>query len=203
MNKQMKYALVGILILLLAACGQMGTTPVPADTPEPVVTVTGNETNIPESVASPNPMENTPTADVANESDPEIFNQYVGLNFPPLPNGLSESFSMIIQNSDDHALSLVLDGANKMLWLSKAVQYDSNGNPHWEVMDVLGLSNVEAGLILLPDGCLLNGARDNEIFVAAKNGAIQFAWRANTTLDMFEVLSTDGIECHSDKGVGL
>jgi len=91
MNKQMKNALVGILILLLAACGQLETTPVPADAPE--FTVTENPTDV-------------PTAVVANESAPEKFSQYIGLNYPPLPAGLSESFSMIIQDSDDHNLPL-------------------------------------------------------------------------------------------------
>jgi hypothetical protein len=62
---------------------------------------------------------------------------------------------------------------------------------------------LEAGLTLIPDACYLNGTPDSEILVAGRNGVIILAWRANTTLDKFEVIPTDGIECHSDKGIRL
>lgn len=187
MNKPLKDVLfVGIIILLLAACGPFETTP--ADAPEPIVTE--NPTDV-------------PTAAVANDSDFEVFSKYIGLNYPPLPAGLSDSFSMMIQDSDDHSLSLVLDGKNTMLWLSKLTHRDSSGNAFWEVKDVLGLSNLETGLFLLPDGCSLNGTIDHEIFAAGKDGKTILAWRANTTVDMFEVIPADGIECHSDKAMSL
>ncbi len=68
---------------------------------------------------------------------------------------------------------------------------------------MLELSNLEAGLILIPDGCSLNGAPDSEIIVAGKNGTIQFAWRANTTSDRFEVIPSDGIQSETDKSIDL
>jgi hypothetical protein len=110
---------------------------------------------------------------------------------------------MIIQDSNVHGLSLVSDGANKMLWLSKLTHTDSSGVAYWEVKDVLGLSNLEAGLTLVPDGCLLNGMPESEIFAAGRNGVIVLAWRANTSLDKFEVIATDGIQCNSDKAMPL
>jgi hypothetical protein len=100
-------------------------------------------------------------------------------------------------------LFLLAEGENKMLWLSELTHQDSNGNAYWEVKDVLDLSDVEAGLTLIPDGCLLNGVPDSEILVAAKNGVGVWAWRANTTLNVFEAIPTSGIECHSDKGTIL
>ena len=189
MNKQMKAVLlVGILSLLLAACGQFETAPAPVEAPE--FTVTENPTDV-------------PTAVSAKGLAPERLSQYIGLAYPPLPEGLSEGFSMIIQDSDDYGLSLLSDGENRMLWLSKLTHHDSSGIAYWEVMDILDLSNVEAGVVLIPDGCLLNGAPDNEIFVAGNNGTIRWAWRANTTVDVFEIIPTTGIECHSDKGTIL
>ncbi len=182
MPKQMKNVLVGILILLLASCGKF------ENAPEFIVTV--NPTGIPTAVA---------TKGLA----PEKVSHYIGLNFPPLPTGLSENFSMILQDSDDHSLSLVMDSEDKMLWLSKLNHRDPNGSAYWEVKDILELSNLEAGLFLLPDGCFLNGKIDNEIFAAGKDGKTLLAWRANTTLDRFEVIPTNGIECHSDKAVSL
>jgi hypothetical protein len=62
---------------------------------------------------------------------------------------------------------------------------------------------MEAGLVLLPDGCFLNGTLDSEILVAGQDGTVRLAWRANTTLDRFEVIPTKGIECHSDKAMDL
>jgi len=122
---------------------------------------------------------------------------------PPTPVGLSMGFSMLIQDEDGYGLSMVSDGANKMLWLEKIAQYDANGSPIWVVKDVLGLSNLEAGLTLIPDACRLNGVPDWEILVAHRNGVIRYAWRANTTLGRFESVSPSGIACDSDKAVSL
>jgi hypothetical protein len=192
MNKQMNHLmLVVIAVFLFSACGPLEALPAPTEAPELMVTVTEDPINI-------------PTADPVEGSTPESFSRYVGLSYPPFPVGLTQHLSMLIQNSDDHGLWLVSDGADEMLWLSKITQYNTtNGNPYWEVKDVLGLSNVEAGTVLIPDGCSLNGQPDNEILVAAKNGTLLLAWRANTTSNVFEVIPTDGIECHSDKGVSL
>ncbi len=187
MHKQMKNALLGMLILLLAACGRFEPTSAPTEAPEPIVTVT----------------ENAPTVVVASESDPEKSSKYIGLNYPPVPAGLTERFSMLIEGSEDHGLWMLMDGADKMLWLSKITHYDADGAAYWEVKDVLDLSNVEAGLTLIPDGCSLNGISDNEILAASKNGIIQLTWRANTSLDRFESIPASGIECRSDKGISI
>ena len=191
MNKHMKNILLaGIMLLLFSACGTLEPASTPTEVPELIATVTESPTNIPTEVST-------------EEAAPENFSNYIGLNYPPFPANLAMDFSMLIQDANDYSLSLVLDGANKMLWLSKMSHTDSNGNAYWEVKDVLGLSNLETSLILSPDGCFLDGQPDHEILAAGKNGIILFAWRANTTLNLFEVIPTNGIECHSDKGVFL
>ncbi len=86
-----------------------------------------------------------------------------------------------------------------MLWLSELTHHDSSGNAYWEVKDILDLSDQESGLALIPDGCLLNGEADSEILTIGRDGVILLAWRADTTLDVFEVMPPDGIESHSDK----
>ena len=192
MNKQLKNLMLVMTILILTACGPVGTTPVPESVIE-------NPTSRPEPIVVSEPTEAMPTA----ASDALTSEQYIGLQYPPSPAGLTLGFSMIIENSDVYSLSMVIDGANKMLWLSKITGYDTNGSAYWEVKDVLGLSDLEAGLTLLPDGCLLNGVRDSEIFAAGRNGVIIMTWRANMTLDKFEVIPTNGIECHSDKAMEL
>ena len=188
MNKQMKYALlVGIMILIISACGPLRN----ASTPAPIA------------ASSPVAINDSPTAVPVTESAAEKFSQYLGFKYPPLPADLTEGFSMLIQDAEDYSLSLRSDGANRMLWLSKMTHRDSSGNPYWEVKDVIDLSNLEAGDILIPDGCSLNGVPDNEILVAGRNGATLLAWRANTTLNVFEIVPTDGIKCVSDKATIL
>lgn len=192
MKKQMKNLMLVLMIaLLLAACGGVET----ASAPEPAVTE--EPTSVPESV------DDVPTAIPSGEAGSEQFSKYIGLTYPPSPAGLSQGFSMIIQDSDVYGLSLVTDGVNKMLWLSKITHYDTDGGAYWEVKDVLDLTNLEAGLILLPDGCFLNGVPDSEIFVAGRNGVVVLAWRADTVLDKFEVIPTGGIRCNSDKAMPL
>jgi len=192
MNKQMKiFMLVVMVAMLLAACGQVETP----TAPEVVVTE--------ESTTAPEPVEDNPTTVPSDDADPQDLSKYIGLVYPPSPEGLLKGFSMVIFDKDGYGLSLVIDGVDKMLWLEKVVQYDANGSPTWEVKDVLGLSNLEAGLTLIPDGCFLNGVPDSEIFVAGRNGVIVNAWRANTTLSKFEPIPVDGIKCDSDKATPL
>ena len=188
MNKQMKTVMLfGIIILLFSACRRSEAPSVAA----PVVT------------SSPVEVNNSPMATPATGLVPEKLRQYIGLNYPPYPNGVSDSFGMLIENAEDYSLSLVSDGENKMFWLSKFTHHDSSGNAYWEVKDVLDLSDIESGVTLIPDGCSLNGQPDSKIFAAGKNGVILSAWRANTTSNVFEVIPTNGLECHSDKGMTL
>jgi hypothetical protein len=187
MNKQMHKVLwIGIIILLLSACGPLKAAPTPA----PIVTSTPVE------------IKNSPAVPVTGLA-PAKFSHYVGLSHPPLPAGLTEGISLMIQDSEDYGLFLVSEGENYMLWLSKLMHVDASGNPSWEVRDVLDLSNFETGDILVPDGCSLNGVPDYEIVVAGRNGVMIAAWRANTASNVFEVIPVNGIECHSDKGTIL
>lgn len=192
MNEKTKITLLVLLIaLLLAACG--GT-----ETPSaPVVAVTEELTSIPE------PVEILPTVIPSEEADSEQFTKYIGLVYPPSPESLTQVFSMLIQDKESYSLMMVREGANKMLWLSKVVRYDESGSAFWEVDDVLDLTNLEVGLTLLPDGCSLNGVPDSEILVAGRNGVLLLAWRANTALGKFEVISTEGVRCNSDKAMPL
>lgn len=195
MNKQLKnFTLAVMTIVILAACGQVETLSAPE------LAVTEDPVSMPVPVVVSEPVGGVPAAGLADESE---FSKYIGLNYPPSPKGLTEVFGMIIQDSDVYSLSLVNDGAGSMLWLSKITHYDTNGSAYWEVKDVLGLSNLEAGLILLPDGCSLNGQPDSEIFVAGRDEVIVHAWRADTALGKFEAIPTDGIRCNSDKAMPL
>ena len=185
--------LVVLTVFLLAACGSFETAP----EPEPVIE---NPTSRPEPVLTVEPTEAMPTA----ASDAMTPEQYIGLQYPPSPAGLSQDFSMLIRDAYSFSLSLVNDGVSKMLWLSKITHYDANnGNPYWEVKDVLGLSDLQPGFTLIPDGCRLNDVPDSKIFVIGRNEAIVKAWRADTSLGKFESIAVDGIKCSSDKAMPL
>jgi len=185
MNAQLKIVLL-IMGLLISACGSLGSESTPVVEPEPIVEVTEDPAVV-------------PTEAVADEPVLPAASHYIGMVYPPFPDGLTKGFSMIIQGSDDNGLSFVSGATGRMLWLEKVSRYDENGSPFWEVTDVLDLSNVENGAALLPDGCFLNGAPDPEIFVIGRNGVIVLAWRANTAVDKFETIPVDGIRCDSDK----
>jgi len=90
-----------------------------------------------------------------------------------------------------------------MLWLMKMIGQDANGEINWEVVDVLALPKLASNALLIPDGCFLNGTPDSEILVAAKDDEILMAWRANTSSDKFEVISTSNIHCESDRTTSL
>lgn len=171
----------GILILLVSACAPSATASAPAE-----VAVTESPADVPSDVP-------------ATGLVPEALSQYVGLKYPPIPDGLSENFALLIQGAEDHSLSLITNGQQTMLWLGRMTHRDAGGNAFWEVKDILDLSDVESGLVLLPDGCSLNGAPDGEILAVGKDAVILQTWRANTASDVFEVIPIDGIECQSDK----
>lgn len=194
MNIKLKHGMLVVLtVLLLTACGSFGTTPEPESVIE-------NPTSRPEPILTVEPTEAMPTA----ASDAPTPEQYIGLQYSPSPVGLSQDFSMLIQDADSFSLSLVNDGVSKMLWLSKITHYDANnGNPYWEVKDVLNLSDLQPGFILIPDGCRLNDVPDNEILVIGRNEVIVKAWRADTSLGKFESIAVDGIKCSSDKAMPL
>lgn len=190
MNQRIKNLLwAGVMILFFSACGQANT--VPTLTPEVIDSVTNDSTSTPELMETP------------FMADAGKFDQYIGLNYPPLPAGLTQGISLLIQDKQGYGLSLVSVGADKMLWLGKIDHYDADGSAYWVVKDVLDLSNMGSGLDLLPDGCLLHNVPDSEIFVIGSNGAIRQAWRANTAKDQFEILPISGIRCESDKSVPL
>jgi len=192
MNKLINNLLLVVIVtMLFSACAPMKNVAAPVESlPEYVIVDSDVSADVP--VA-------TPVEDATSEE----FSQFIGSNYPPLPAVLSEGFSMMIQDSSDYGLTMVLKDGGRMLWLIKMIGQDGNGAANWEVVDVLALPKMDAGVLLIPDGCFLNGTPDSEVFVAAKDDMVIMAWRANTALDKFEVISTSDIHCESDKTTSL
>ena len=208
--------LVGIMILFFSACRQLENVLTPTDTPKLSITVTKIMTNpsVPVATSSPTELITTPTAVSATGLAPDELSKYVGLTYPPLPDGLSEGFGSVIGDSD-FALSIASDNENKMLWLSRLTHHDASGKAFWKIKDIIKLPKLEGDVVLIPDGYLLNGNPDDKVIAIGEwddevfasrymaNEKILVAWKTNTDLGIFEELSTNGIECHADNAVEL
>jgi hypothetical protein len=202
-----KFVLVTITILFLSSCGDLSPAPLSTASPNvpTIITEKMMGTSTTTNTASPTGIESTATAVLTKGLAPDKLRKYIGLHYPPLPDGLSEIFGLLISDSNDYSLTLVSDGENKMLWLEKLTHRDPSGKVYWEVKDILELPKVDGDVVLIPDGCLLNKKLDSEIFVIGNvtNETILFAWRANTKLGIFEIISANGIECLTDKSMRL
>lgn len=188
-------------------------TSVPLLTPEMVSTVP----------QLPRPQLDTPTITTSRMTPtstipkmvPDELQKYIGIHYPPLPDGLVEGFGMLIVPSDigDYSLSGVHKGDLHMLWLSKEAHWKSDGKWYqgWETLDILLLPVLEGeNDVLIPDGCKIEGELDPEIIVVAvldedayntryvTNEKIKRAWRANRVAGAFEEMPTSGIECYAD-----
>jgi len=96
------------------------------------------------------------------------------------------------------------------LWFEMFRYRDSKGKSYWEVLDILILPELRTDEVYVSSGCLLNGEYDGEILVVAlldrdafykryvTNEKVRMAWRANRAKQAYEVISTEGIECHTD-----
>ncbi len=146
---------------------------------------------------------------------PETLQEYIGLKYIELPDGLSSGFGMSIipEKKGVFALSGVHGNQLDMLWFEKRVSWYSDGKRQkgWELLDILELEPLEGkDEVLIPAGCMLNQELDPEIMVIARldeeadrtrfvtNDKIISAWRLNRELELIEEISTKNIECYAD-----
>lgn len=190
-------------------------TPVPSLTPKMVPTAT----QLPQHQMIPTTTSQMTSTSTIPKMVPDELRKYIGIHYPPLPDGLAEGFGMLIVPSDigDYSLSGVHKGDLHMLWLSKQALWKSGGKWYqgWETLDIIFLPVLEGeSEVLIPDGCKINGDLDPEIIVVAvldeeayntryvTNEKIKQAWRANRLAGAFEEIPTDGIECYADNATG-
>jgi hypothetical protein len=196
-----KFVVIGI-ILLFTSCTRapIGVSPTLIPTNFYISTATSYPTIAITAATSHN----------AQSSVPNKSKKYVGLNYPPLSQGLSEGFAVIIWDSDDYLFSLVEDEHQKMFWLSKMSHRDSAGKHQWIVKDTLTAPILGENEMFYANGCLLNGDYDFEIIAAGKwdndvyvsrfvpHNKIFRAWRVDLEKEMFEEIDIAGIECSAE-----
>lgn len=132
---------------------------------------------------------------------------YIGLRYQTPPRGLKHLGGWIIGDPDAsrvYGISHVFRGSQEMLWL-EIVSRDSQGNPSYQVIDVLYLPKRTKSEVLggAGGGCFLKGVNDQEVVAIFKYQHRQYvtpvkkAWRANRKTDKFEEISAGNISCEN------
>lgn len=225
----MKRTTIAILILttfLIVNCSPQLTvdsvpataTSQPAVTPNLAYSATGTPipdmlTNVPElpdaTFAIPNSQEPLPLTEYAATKN------YIGLEYPPLPENIttSSSWSQVISPSTSSNLwsvNIVGDHKVNMLWLSRRTFVDINGKAHWRVSDVVILPIPEEDRAFIASACLLEGVLEPEIIVLARTDDatlksryllkpnIILAWKASQTTGKLALIGTGNIECYAE-----
>jgi hypothetical protein len=175
---------IGLSVL---GCNLLSTA-VPGPTGSPTVT----SLPIPAPTTEPSPM----------PAQPSLAAKFIGLPYPPAPEGWLAGLGGISASVGDTSFSIQeLEKADEqMLWFMKLTGRDSQGKASWVVLDVLIRSEIKdpGGLILYI--CQIGDKPDTEI-VALGEGSTQVittinrAWRANHVTGRFEPISTEGIVC--------
>ncbi len=120
-----------------------------------------------------------------------------------LPNGVKDLGGGLLRD-ENYGVTRFSKGKKYMLWLEKIVGRNTNGEPSWEVKDVLMFPNLKKNqefLFSYSSICRLNGRGNLDLVVMAelapktKNYKVLKAWRANAKKERFEQTSSKGIVC--------
>jgi hypothetical protein len=135
-------------------------------------------------------------------AQPSLASKYIGLPYPPLPEGWQAGLGGIsaTAGATDFSIQVLEKADEQMLWFLKLTGRDSQGKASWVVLDVLSRSEIKepGGLILY---ICQNGDKPDTEIVALGEGNTQVitkinrAWRANHITGRFEPISTEGITC--------
>jgi hypothetical protein len=185
---------------------QESKTP-PTGTPKPTATPTRTPT-----------LEKTPSPTITIIWDvkmvPDRYKKYIGWEYPPYPDDFPSKYPSGWSVGHEWGIDFIRKDEDVMLWLSKVTYYEGL-KPHWVLIDILVLPPlIGENERFIPNQCLFNGTRDDEIFVFAtldlenydryaENESIRLAWRANREKGAFESIPTDGIECVADNSMNI
>ena len=164
----------------------------------------------------------TPTPSITPRPDypklvPVEFRHYIGLIVPPYPEevlhgggGKMGGYSSTGYDNPSFGFAHVRIDEFYTLWFEMFSYRDQKKRAYWEVLDILILPELRRDEVYNHDGCLLNGEYDGEILVIGlldqeafrtryiTNDKVRMAWRANREKQVFELISTEGIECHAE-----
>lgn len=148
------------------------------------------------------------TLDVAAQKKEFIGYKHKGIVVgAKLPNGAKDLGGGLLAD-ENFGVTRYSKGKKHYLWLEKITGRGADGVPNWIVKDVLefdALKKNQEFLFSYSSVCTTGGAENLDTIVLAEHQAKQRkykvlkAWKANTTAEKFEKISTKGIECKAEK----
>lgn len=194
--------------------------PTPTWGPATQTTVTEKPTQTTQSLPTQLDVTPTPTLTepmISNKSVPDSLREYIGMEFPPLPDTFSSGFGQGLPpdtaySGHEFAINIANDGTNNLLLFSKLNSRDKQDKAYWVVVDILILPKLQSAERFLSDGCktgqgtevnheiLAIIAFDKEVETSryVTNNKVLRAWRVNRSVEAIEEIPTDDIECFAD-----
>lgn len=125
------------------------------------------------------------------------------LTYPPLPPGVEEVGGMLLRGPDGAELGMtdVRSDTAQMLWLGRLTHRDDAGKAHWELLDRVKLSDLNAGESVAWIDCALDGVPDASIVAIGTwtptdtLRAIREAWRPDLQRRRFAPLPVQRVSC--------
>jgi hypothetical protein len=188
MKNQPKAIVLSALVfsLLLSGCSS-GQVFEPTMTPPPTI------------INTPSQLLSTPTVAVS---------PYIGLSYPPVPEGWQESRGSVTYSANELSYSIqdLRQEDKQMLWFLKSTRHDANGSATWIVLDVLVGSGMKGSGGFVWFICQTGDKPDTEIVVLGESSKVKVgvidiihqAWRASHETEHFVPISTTGIICVDD-----
>lgn len=143
---------------------------------------------------------------------PPTAQSFVGLQYPPFPEGLDEQGGtmLAVGGKTEFALNVVSRDSTTYVWLSRLTERNAEGEPGFEVRAALRVPSLDSGEVLLVGRCRMAGAADvgdRGIVAIARTAGheadpelndIRKAWRADVTKEAFRELPADSVVCANE-----
>lgn len=143
---------------------------------------------------------------------PPAAQSFVGLQYPPFPEGLDEQGGtmLAVGGKAEFALNVVSRDSTTYVWLSRLTERNAQGEPGFEVRAALLVPPLDSGEVLLVGRCRMAGASDvgdRGIVAIARTAGheeepelrdIREAWRADVAKEAFRALPADSVVCTNE-----
>jgi len=143
---------------------------------------------------------------------PPAAQSFVGLQYPPFPEGLDEQGGtmLAVGGKMEFALNVVSRDSTTYVWLSRLTERNAEGEPGFEVRAALLVPPLDSGEVLLVGRCRMAGASDagdRSIVAIARTAGheaeadlrdIREAWRADVAKEAFRELPADSVVCANE-----
>jgi hypothetical protein len=129
------------------------------------------------------------------------------LEFPPYPEGTRYAAGAALVDSGrvtDFGIERLLDSKGEQLWFTRLTRRDDHGRPYFRLLDSLRVPPYDTTLIVVLDGCAVEGRPDPEVVALVKDvpadsfRVVIGAWRADRrTGHLREIEPPLGVACEN------